>query len=371
MEDDARNLRRGWTTGACAAAAAKAACAALRGGDFPDPVEISLPGGQKPAFALAVTEIGDGFAKAGIVKDAGDDPDVTHGALIIATVREGAAGSGITFSAGQGVGMVTRPGLPIPVGEPAINPVPRRMIAQAIADIAGEGADYHVEISVPSGEAMAAKTLNGRLGIVGGISILGTTGIVIPFSCSSWIHSIHRGIDVARAMGLDHVAGSTGSASEAAVQKHHGLDEVALIDMGDFAGGMLKYLRAHPVPKVTIAGGVAKMTKLAQGMLDLHSKRGAADLEGLARVATDAGADSALVAKIRTSNTVAEAFEHAGAAGIVLGDAVAEAAWETAAAALAPAEISLEILIFDREGNKHGEAQFRPVHDASRPRNRR
>jgi cobalt-precorrin-5B (C1)-methyltransferase len=194
---------------------------------------------------------------------------------------------------------------------------------------------------------------------------------VIPFSCSSWIHSIHRGIDVARAMGLDHVAGSTGSASEAAVQKHHGLDEVALIDMGDFAGGMLKYLRAHPVPKVTIAGGVAKMTKLAQGMLDLHSKRGAADLEGLARVATDAGADSALVAKIRTSNTVAEAFEHAGAAGIVLGDAVAEAAWETAAAALAPAEISLEILIFDREGNKHGEAQFRPVHDASRPRNRR
>lgn len=371
MEDEARNLRRGWTTGACAAAAAKAACAALRGGAFPDPVEITLPGGQRPGFALAVTETGDGFARAGIVKDAGDDPDVTHGALIIATVREGAAGSGITFSAGEGVGMVTRPGLPIPVGEPAINPVPRRMIAQAITDVAGAGADCHVEISVPGGEAMAAKTLNGRLGIVGGISILGTTGIVIPFSCSSWIHSIHRGIDVARAMGLDHVAGSTGSASEAAVQKHHGLAEVALIDMGDFAGGMLKYLRAHPVRRVTVAGGVAKMTKLAQGMLDLHSKRGAADLNALAEVAAGAGADARLAEKIRASNTVAEAFEHAGEAGIALGNAVAEAAWQTAAAALAPADTALEILIFDRDGNRHGEAAFRPVHDASRPRNRR
>jgi cobalt-precorrin-5B (C1)-methyltransferase len=371
MEDEARNLRRGWTTGACAAAAAKAACAALRGGTFPDPVEINLPGGQRPGFALAVTETGEGFARAGIVKDAGDDPDVTHGALIVATVRRGEAGSGVTFSAGEGVGMVTRPGLPIPVGEPAINPVPRTMIAQAIADVAGEGADYHVEISVPGGQAMAAKTLNGRLGIVGGISILGTTGIVIPFSCSSWIHSIHRGIDVARAMGLDHVAGSTGSASEAAVQKHHGLSEVALIDMGDFAGGMLKYLRAHPVAKVTVAGGVAKMTKLAQGMLDLHSKRGTADLDALADVAVGAGADAVLSEKIRSSNTVAEAFGHAEHAGIALGDAVAEAAWQTAAAALAPADIALEILIFDRDGNKHGEAAFRPVHDASRPRKRR
>ena len=371
MEDGDRNLRRGWTTGACAAAAAKAACAALRGDGFPDPVEITLPGGQRPAFALAVTETGDGFARAGIVKDAGDDPDVTHGALIIATVRQGEKGGGVTFSAGEGVGMVTRPGLPIPVGEPAINPVPRQMISRAIADVVGEGADIHVEISVPDGEAMAAKTLNGRLGIVGGISILGTTGIVIPFSCSSWIHSIHRGIDVARAMGLDHVAGSTGSASEAAVQKHHNLSEVALIDMGDFAGGMLKYLRAHPVPKVTVAGGVAKMTKLAQGMLDLHSKRGSANLAALADVATGAGADGALAEKIRGSNTVAEAFGHAEDAGIALGDAVAKAAWETAAAALAPADIALEILIFDRDGNKHGEAAFRPVHDASRPRKRR
>ena len=371
MEDEARNLRRGWTTGACAAAAAKAACAALGGDAFPDPVEITLPGGQRPAFALAKTERGEDYARVGIVKDAGDDPDVTHGALIIATVRRGGAGTGIAYLAGEGVGTVTRPGLPIPVGEAAINPVPRTMIAQAISEIAGEDADFEVEISVPSGAEIATKTLNPRLGILGGISILGTTGIVIPFSCSSWIHSIHRGIDVARAMGLDHVAGSTGSASENAVQKHHGLHEVALIDMGDFAGGMLKYLRAHPVPRVTIAGGVAKMTKLAQGMLDLHSKRGQADLEALAEVALKAGGGEVLAAKIRASNTVAEAFDHAAKAGVALGDAVAQGAWKTAAEALAPAETELEILIFDREGNRHGEAAFRPVHEASRPRNRR
>ena len=371
MNDEPRNLRRGWTTGACAAAAAKAACAALRDGVFPDPVEITLPGGARPAFALAINETGDGFARAGIIKDAGDDPDVTHGALVIATVCPGAPGTGITFAAGDGVGTVTLPGLPLPPGEPAINPMPRRMIAQAINEIAGEGADYRVEISVPDGQKMAERTVNARLGIIGGISILGTTGIVIPYSCSAWIHSIHRGIDVARATGLRHVAGATGAASEAAVRAYHGLSDVALIDMGDFVGGMLKYIRAHPVEKVTIAGGVAKMTKLAQGMLDLHSKRGMADLDALADVAKKASADADLAAKIAGSNTVAEAFDHAGAAGIALGDRIADAAWQTAAAVLAPAEVALEILIFDREGRKHGAAAFRPVHHASLPRKRR
>jgi cobalt-precorrin-5B (C1)-methyltransferase len=371
MDDGKPELRRGWTTGACAAAAAKAACAALLSGEFPDPVEIVLPGGQRPAFALAQWENRNGEAMAAIVKDAGDDPDVTHGALIVATVRPGAPGSGVTYRAGEGVGMVTRPGLPVPPGEPAINPVPRRMIAQSIAEVAGEGADFEVEISVPDGAAMAEKTLNGRLGILGGISILGTTGIVIPFSCSSWIHSIHRGIDVARAMGFAHVAGSTGAASEAAARKHHGLDEVQLIDMGDFAGGMLKYVRDHPVAQVTVAGGVAKMTKLAQGMLDLHSSRGRADMEALAGVAREAGADDDLAHRILSSNTVAEAFGHAGAAGLPLGDAIAARAWETAASVLKRREIALEILIFDRDGNLMGHASFAPTDHASRPRKRR
>ena len=272
----------------------------------------------------------------------------------MSTVRRGAAGSGVTFKRGAGVGLVTRPGLPIPPGEPAINPVPRKMIRQALAEAAGEGGDWEVEISVPDGETMAQRTLNGRLGIIGGISILGTTGIVIPYSCSSWIHSIHRGIDVARAMGFAHVAGSTGNTSEIAVQKLYGLHEVQLIDMGDFVGGMLKYLRDHPVPRVTIAGGVAKMTKLAQGMLDLHSKRGMADLDALAAVAMSAGASAALAGRMRAANTVAEAFGMAGEEGVALGDAVAAAALKTAADVVAETGIALEVIVFDREGRMLG-----------------
>ena len=368
MEEDGKNLRRGWTTGTCAAAASKAACLALLSGRFPDIVEVTLPGGQRPSFTLAMEERGEGFAKAGIIKDAGDDPDVTHGALIMSTVRRGAPGSGIIFRAGRGVGTVTRPGLPLPPGEPSINPVPRKMITQAISEVAGDEVDFEVEISCADGEKIAEKTLNGRLGIMGGISILGTTGIVIPFSCSSWIHSIWRGIDVARAAGLDHVAGATGNTSERAVQAHHGLPEIALIDMGDFVGGMLKYLRDHPVPKVTIAGGVAKMTKLAQGMLDVHSKRGLADLEALAKVAADAGADAEVVARLASANIVAHAFSIATESGLPLGNRIAALAWNTAAKVLHSPEIALEILVFDREGRLVGQTPFTPSdHSESLP----
>lgn len=356
-----RPLKRGWTTGTCAAGAAKAAFAALVTGTFPDPVEVQLPGGARPAFALAVAERQGDAARAGIVKDAGDDPDVTHGALVEARVRRGPPGSGICFRAGAGVGTITRPGLPLPPGEPAINPVPRRMIAEGIAEVAaaaGIPADAEVEISIADGAALALKTLNPRLGIVGGLSVLGTTGIVIPFSCAAWIHSIHRGIDVARAMGLAHLAGATGAASEAAVQALHGLPEVALIDMGDFVGGMLKYLAAHPVPRVTIAGGVAKMTKLAQGMLDLHSKRGAADLAALAALAQEAGGSEALAQAIGGANNVAHAFALAGAEGIALGDVVARRARHVAGQVVAGRGIDLEIVVFDRDGTLMGRAPF-------------
>ncbi|MFG1349992.1 cobalt-precorrin-5B (C(1))-methyltransferase [Xanthobacter autotrophicus] len=359
-----RPLKRGWTTGTCAAGAAKAAFAALVTGAFPDPVEVELPNGARPAFALAVQDLGPDSAMAGIVKDAGDDPDVTHGALVRAAVRRGAAGAGVTFRAGEGVGMVTRPGLPIAPGEPAINPVPRRMIAAGIAEVAraaGVAADAEVEISIADGARLALKTLNPRLGIVGGLSVLGTTGIVVPYSCAAWIHSIHRGIDVARAMGLDHVAGATGSASEQAVQKLHGLDEVALIDMGDFVGGMLKYVRTHPVAKVTVAGGVAKMTKLGQGFLDLHSKRGRADMAALAALAAGAGALPDLAARIGAAHMVAEAFQIARAEGFPLGDCVARAAWATAARALGRADVALEIAVFDRDGTLMGRAPFAPA----------
>jgi cobalt-precorrin-5B (C1)-methyltransferase len=354
-------LRRGWTTGTCATAAAKAAYAGLLTGAFPDPVEVTLPNGERPAFALAVTRRDADCATAGVVKDAGDDPDVTHGALILATVRRSKPGSGVTFRAGEGVGTVTRAGLPVLPGEPAINPVPRQMIATAIAEVAAAtqaSGDVEVEIAVPGGEALAAKTLNGRLGIVGGISILGTTGIVVPYSCSAWIHSIHSGIDVARAAGFTHIAGSTGASSEAAVQKLHRLPEIALIEMGDFVGGMLKYLRGHPVARVTIAGGVAKMTKLAQGMLDLHSKRGTVDLAALAALAEATGGSAALGARIAASNTAAEAFAHAATEGVALGDTVAQAAQATALNPVAGSGVAIEIVVFDRDGVLVGRAPF-------------
>jgi cobalt-precorrin-5B (C1)-methyltransferase len=346
-------LRRGWTTGACATAAAKAAYVALVSGMFPDPVEIVLPLGQSVSFALAREERGVDYARAAIVKDAGDDPDVTHGALIVATVRRGARGSSVVFRAGSGVGTVTKPGLPVAVGEPAINPVPRAMIREAIATAAaalGDRDDVVVEISVPGGDELAKRTMNGRLGILGGLSILGTTGIVIPYSCSAWIASIHEGIDVARATGLRHIAGATGSTSEAAVARYHTLQEDALIDMGDFAGGMLKYVRRHPIARVTIAGGFAKLTKLAQGYLDLHSQRSSLDLGALGAMAGELGASAELERRIASANTALEAWLLADAARIPLAGAVARRARTTALAVLDGAEIALDVLVVDRQG---------------------
>ncbi len=344
-------LRRGWTTGACAAAAARAAAEGLLTGQFPDPVTIRLPGGSSAAFALAEHSALPNAAMAAIVKDAGDDPDVTHGALIRVTLSLGAPGSGVRFRAGPGVGTVTLPGLPVPPGEPAINPVPRRMITEALAEAAGMfggGGDWVVEVSIPGGEALAERTLNGRLGIVGGLSVLGTTGIVIPFSCAAWIDSIRRGIDVARATGLTHVAAATGRTSELAVQQRYGLPDGALLDMGDFVGGTLKYLRRHPVARVTLAGGLAKMTKLAQGRLDLHSKRGGVDGAALGALAARLGATPDLAERIAAANTTALAFDLAG--DLPLAETIAAEAHRVAQAVLEDAPITLEVLLIDREG---------------------
>ena len=348
---DTPSLRRGWTTGACAAAATRAAAEGWLTGHFPDPVTIRLPGGGTAGFSLAETGRLPNAAMAAIVKDAGDDPDVTHGALIRVFVCAGAPNSGVTFRAGLGVGTVTLPGLPIAPGEPAINPVPRRMIAEALAEAAalfGGGADWVVEVSIPGGEALAERTMNGRLGIRGGLSILGTTGIVIPFSCAAWIDSIRRGIDVARATGLTHVAAATGRTSELAVQKLYGLPDLALLDMGDFVGGTLKYLRRHPVGRVTLAGGLAKMTKLAQGRLDLHSKRGGVDGAALGALAAQLGADPSLQERITAANTTALAFQLAG--DLPLAATIAAEAHRVAHAVLEEAPIALEVLLIDREG---------------------
>ncbi len=331
-------LRRGWTTGACAAAATKAAYTALLTGQFPDSVTITLPKGETPTFPLALAEQGDGWARAGIVKDAGDDPDVTHGCLVIATVRRA---HGIHFKAGAGVGTVTRPGLPVPVGEPAINPAPRAMMARVVEELGGNGAQ--IEISIPGGEALALKTWNPRLGIMGGLSILGTTGIVHPYSCAAWIASIHRGIDVARASGLVHVAGCTGSTSEDAVRAHYGLPLEAMLDMGDFAGGLLKYLRDHPVPRLTVGGGFGKMVKLAQGSLDLHSGRSQVDFTWLSMLVPPS-----LRPAILAANTAQEVLDICSATD--LAGQIAQLALTTIRGVLRDAPVAADVLIVDRKG---------------------
>jgi cobalt-precorrin-5B (C1)-methyltransferase len=248
----------------------------------------------------------------------------------------------------------------VPPGEPAINPGPRAMIRQAIGDIAarcGGSGNVVVTVSIPDGEALAAKTLNGRLGIRGGLSILGTTGIVVPFSCSAWIHSIHRGIDVARAAGLTHLAAATGSTSEAAVKRLYDLPEPALIDMGDFVGGTLKYLRAHPVPKLTLAGGFGKLAKLAQGHLFLHSSKSRVDIDALAASLAELGGSAEIVATGRAANTAAQVLLVAEANGLPLARHIAQRARITALDILS-GETALEVLVFDRGGRLTGRAGF-------------
>jgi cobalt-precorrin-5B (C1)-methyltransferase len=350
---DTTALRRGWTTGACAAAACRAAFQALLTGEFPDPVVIRLPRGQSPSFPLALAEKSGDRARAGIVKDAGDDPDVTHGALIVAELAWASLGSGIHFRAGEGVGIVTRPGLALAVGEPAINPAPRAMICETLGELAeANGApspDLDVTIAIPGGDRLAEKTMNARLGIVGGLSVLGTTGIVVPYSCSSWIHAIQRGIDVARAAGLAHLAAATGNTSERAVQRLYDLADTALIDMGDFVGGTLKYLRRHPVPRLTLAGGFAKIAKLAQGHLDLHSSRSRLDAAALADMLAGLGADPATVAAASEADSAGAILELAGNRREALAETVARQAREVALATLSGAT-AVEVAIVGRDG---------------------
>ena len=351
MERDAeRKLRTGYSTGACATAASLAACRALLTGKWSESVKITLPRGQTPEFKLETMESGEGWARAGVRKDAGDDPDVTHNALIICEVRKAPNGANITFKAGEGIGIATKAGLPVGVGEPAINPVPKRMISTALRDVASEfgaSADFEIEISVPGGEDLAKKTWNPRLGILGGISILGTTGIVKPYSCAAWIASIHRGIDVARANGVKHVVGSTGATSEAAAQKLYDLPDFAMLDMGDFVGGMLKYLRKNPIPQVTIAGGFAKISKLAQGASDLHSKRSQVDFGALASIASESCNAPDHFEKIKNANTALEVLNLVGPR---LAFEIAQRACISSERMLKNKGIRVSVLVFNRDG---------------------
>jgi cobalt-precorrin-5B (C1)-methyltransferase len=259
----------------------------------------------------------------------------------MARVTRGTAGAGVTFHAGEGVGMVTKPGLPIPPGEPAINPVPRKMIREVLGD-----GDYAVTVSVRDGARLAEKTWNPRLGIVGGLSILGTTGIVVPYSCAAWIASIQRGVDVARAMALTHVVGSTGDLSEKAAMARLGLPIEAYLDMGDFVGGLLKYVKRNPVARVTIAGGFAKLVKLAQGAMDLHSGRSTVDFELLATLLPE---QREAVLGANTANEVL------ALGGPLLAAKVALMARDRAQA-LVGAGVRVDVLVVDRTGVIVGES---------------
>jgi len=218
-------LRQGLSTGACATAASVAAARALLAGVQERCVSIRLPRGREPAMTIEDLEVSGAAATAGVIKDAGDDPDATHGARL--WVRLELAGeAGMHFHAGEGVGTVTRSGLSVAVGEPAINPVPRRLITEhleAIAAETGYAGGFQVTVGIDDGEAIAKRTMNAKLGILGGLSVLGTTGIVRPFSCSAFIASIHQSVDVARANHMDHIAGCTGGTSETFARSYFGL----------------------------------------------------------------------------------------------------------------------------------------------------
>jgi len=350
-------LRSGLTTGSCATATSLAAARLLLTGQCDDAVQITLPKGKQVQMRLEFCRLHERGAEAGTLKDAGDDPDVTHGALLYSRVRL-LEQPGVRFVAGQGVGTVTRPGLVLEVGEPAINPVPRRMMTehlQRLASDCGYHGGFEVTVNVRDGEHLALKTMNPRLGILGGLSILGTSGIVRPFSCSAYIASIQQGIDVATTNGYQHIAACTGNASEDTMRRVYQLPEIALIEMGDFVGAVLKHLRKVPVARLSLCGGFGKISKLAAGHMDLHSRHSSIDLPQLAQWAADVGADPALQAAIVGANTSQQALALTHAAGVALGDAVCAHALAFARSVV-PAQVQVEVFAIDRQGGIVGQA---------------
>jgi cobalt-precorrin-5B (C1)-methyltransferase len=307
---DKKEMRSGYTTGACATATTKAALLTLITGEPQAEVTIYLPVGKFATFEMESCIIEPGLAEAGTIKDAGDDPDATHGALIKSTVTW-CDKPGITLDGGVGVGRVTKEGLPVPVGEAAINPVPRKMIYETAEEILtshGIKRGIKIIISVPEGEKIAEKTLNKRLGIIGGISILGTRGTVIPFSSSAYMASIVQAVSVARASHCDHVVITTGGRSEKyGMQQYPELPEEAFIEMGDFVGFTLKQCKRQGIKKVSLVGMMGKFSKVAQGVMMVHSKSAPIDFNFLSSVAYEAGVrDQDLLETIEQANTASQ-----------------------------------------------------------------
>ncbi len=313
-----KGQREGFSTGSCASAAAKAATLALVTGKPPETVEIDLPIGKRATFKVEQCHLESGWARASIIKDAGDDPDCTHGAEIFAEVslREE---PGIQIEGGEGVARITKPGLGIEIGKASITRVPLRMITGSLDEalaLGSNGGGARVLITVPRGEEMAKKTMNARLGIIGGISILGTSGIVKPYSTAAYKVSIVQAIDVAVAIGLDEVVITTGGKSEEYAMRVFPLKEEAFVEMGDWVGFTLAYLGKKRVRKVNVAGMIGKLSKVADGEFYTHARKSPVNLESLATIAASCGADSETVEAIRRGNTAREAQEIVLAKGV-------------------------------------------------------
>ena len=313
VKDD--KLRTGWTTGSCAAAAAKAAAKALLEGEAQTEIEIRLPKKgeeRRVRFEVERCEVGEGggWAEAVVVKDAGDDPDVTDGAHLTARVswREE---PGLVLDRGAGVGVVTKPGLGLRVGGPAINDVPRRMISYSVEEVLDPGErGVRVVISVPGGEEMAEKTTNARLGIVGGVSILGTTGIVRPFSTAAWAASVVQAVNVMGAQDLKTFVLSTGGLTEkAAMRLLPDLEEVCFIEVGDFTGQAIKRAVENRLERCFFVGMAGKISKLAAGVMMTHWTRSKVDNDLLADITTKAGGSHDLIEEIKVANTARHAYE--------------------------------------------------------------
>jgi cobalt-precorrin-5B (C1)-methyltransferase len=308
---DKPGLRSGYTTGSCATAGAKGAALAILQGRTVDAVDITLPRGERVRFALhSCVRHSENAAECSVIKDAGDDPDVTHGAEIFTRV-DLEPPAGLRYRAGKGIGTVTKPGLELAVGEPAINPMPRRMIRQALEEVLGNAWDRvgaTVTIAIPNGEALAKETLNGRLGILGGLSILGTTGIVVPYSHAAFKVSILKAIRVARANGCTHLVLTPGGKSESFAQRVFDLPEESFIEVGDFVAQAMAYCKRNGPSQVTFGALPAKFSKVAAGQLETHSRDGEVDFRFLAEVGATAGLPAMLCAKIRAATLAREVF---------------------------------------------------------------
>ena len=350
-QEKAQPLRCGWTTGSCATACVTAAATRLLNRQVLTVVNISLPKGKNADFNIVHHALSEKVHRCSTIKDAGDDPDITHGARIIVDL-ELIPQPTVVFKAGPGVGVVSKPGLPLAIGEPAINPVPRRMITEhlhAIAQKTDYTGGFTVTIAIENGEQLALKTMNPRLGIIGGLSILGTTGIVRPFSCGAYIASIYQGVDVAFANGFRHLGASTGNISEQTLKNQIPFEDTALIEMGDFIGALFKQIKKYPIEKLSLCGGVGKMSKLADGHLDLHSSRSQINFQQLAQMAAKLGASSKLLTAIEQANTTAQVIECCQQQGIDICAEIAKKALQTCQDELGR-RISLELWLVDRKG---------------------